>query len=615
MTREEMRAYALKVSMPLLQRTADRSLRGVLSYKPDQHGYAPSYLENLCRPLWGLAPLLAESEEINVTLDGKPVPLGIFLRDQLLAGLSHGTDKSWDRYKADIMEYAYENQSITELAGLAVCLFFARRQLWDPLSAEDKASIAKGITEMAKTAFRHSWPNNHYWFPLFAFTVLKRFGLADDETEQMIRDGLSYLDKMYIGGGWYKDGEFGRFDYYEAWSHHLYPLLWTMIADSSFPGYEERCEAYRQRTNEFLPFFSHWFDENGANVPFGRSLNYRFAASALFPVAVLAGCSVDPALAGRITEKNINFFRSNFHFENGELIEEGYMYHSPATVEGYASDGAAYWCAKTFLALLLPPEHPFWVRGGALLPSETSDYTVVPAQPDIHLVFQCCDGLVTMYNNSAQYYLNGLLTHHFGDMRAWYGKFVYASAAGFGCSAPDKVSYDGMISLMTADETMESHRVGWQDLGVRDGVLHSRHIPFANDPDTSVETWLIPRGWYHVRIHRVTLSRPYIVREGGFSLGRWDDECPVTVRDGAIYLSNKQYVSGITAAASVPLRLKTEMTHANHHLYAPLASYPAWTTGLLPAGEYRFVTAVGLRKKGKEMTFPQLDGFHEDDCR
>lgn len=607
LTRNEIRDYALQICRPVLERTANRSLRGNWAFKPDQVGYVPAYLENLCRPFWGIAPILAQGEALLLQTDAGVVDAADFLRSQLLLGLSHGKARSWDRNRSSMSLYVYENQNITELAGLALGLFFARERLWDPLKAEEKQRIARELYEMAEIAFDHSWPNNHFWFPLFTFTVLKRLGFVFDRTEEMLEQGLDFLDSLYIGDGWYEDGAFGRFDYYEAWSLHLYPLLWTLVADSSFAGYDRRKAAYVERTNRFLPFFTHWFASDGANVPFGRSLSYRFAASALFPVAVLAGCSIDPALAGRIFSRNISFFKDHYRSENGDLLEEGYLYHSPGTVEGYTSDGGAYWCCKAFLALLLPPEHAFWQYDRARLPAETGSWLVHPEHPDVHLLFEARDGMVTLYNGSAQYYLNGKLTHHFGNMQAWYGKFVYHSAAGFACSTPDTVSFDSMISLYTPDETMASHRVGFTHLDFEKGVLHSLHTPFANDPQTTVETWLIPRGGYHIRRHRVKLSQPYRVREGGFTVPRWDDFCPVEKSADELRVSNGEYTSGIKLLSGAARELSASSCQAGYHLYAPLASYPAWDSGILDPGEYTFVTAFGFWPKGQAPSWPAWD--------
>lgn len=605
LNREEIASYAQEMCVKLLERTARRSRRGELSFKPDQVGYIPAYLENLCRPFWGIAPLLKEKGDLTLDVDGEKLQVSAFLRDELVKGLTEGGKDAWDLYRGHLSPYVYENQNITELAGLMIGLFFARGILWDPLSDEDKKLIADGLYTMAETAFDHSWPNNHYWFPLFTFTVLKRFGFLYPRTDEMLEQGLGFLDSLYIGSGWYKDGEFGRFDYYEAWSLHLYPLLWTLIADESFCGYDERKQKYIERTNKFLGYYTHWFGSDGAQAAFGRSLSYRFAASALFPVAVLAGCDIDPALAGRIAARNIGFFREHYKSESAPILEEGYLYHSPGTVEGYTSDGGAYWCCKTFLMLLIPENHPFWNYDSALLPAEAGNGLTEAENKDIQILTENHDGIATIFNNAAQYYLNGKLTHHFGNMSAWYGKFVYSSACGFACSTPDTVSYDSMISLETADTVMASHRVGMTDCTTKEGVQHSIHVPFSNDPETKVETWVKPLGnGMHLRVHRVKLERPYRVREGGFSLPRWDDYCPSEQTGNVSRVENREYVSCLRVYSDTQIKTDKESCQAGYHLYAPLASYPCWKTGVLEKGEYVFATVFGLFRVGNERELP-----------
>lgn len=613
LTRNDIKEYAKKICIPFMERNLRRTENGDWSYKPDQVGYVPAYLENFCRPFWGIAPILASGEALYLKHDGREISALEYMREVLRKGFTKGTCASWENSREFMGGYSYENQNITELAGLMVGIFFAKEQLWEPLPKEEKDWFAKEIYEMAEVAFDHSWPNNHYWFPLFSFTVLKRLGYQFDRTDEMLEKGLDFLDSLYLGDGWYQDGAFGRFDYYEAWSLHMYPLLWTLLADSSFAKYEERKKRYVERTNIFLKYYIHWFDANGANVAFGRSLSYRFAACSIFPVAVLAGCDINPSLAGRITAKNIEFFKEHVKTEETDILPEGYLYHAPAVVEGYTSDGGAYWCCKAFLALLIEEGHPFWDYDKAVMPSEEGDYLAESGRENIHMLFEGHDGLVTLYNNTANYCTDGVMTHAFGNIREWYSKFVYHSAVGFGCSGVDNLAIDSMISLVTEGRTMHSHRFGFKDLGYQDGVLLSEHTPFENDPQTKIKTWIIPCGAYHVRIHKVYLANRYMVWEGGFSVSRWDDYCPVKVDGNVVTVENHAYRSVMKTVSDVETELRTGSVQANHHLYAPLAAYPEYATKVLAPGVYTFASAFAVTRVSDEVrTLPELTIM--DDC-
>ena len=54
--------------------------------------------------------------------------------------------------------------------------------------------------------------------------------------------GYEVLESFYVGNGWYCDGGFGKFDYYEAWAHHTYPLLWILLTDLSDAQNQKRAE-------------------------------------------------------------------------------------------------------------------------------------------------------------------------------------------------------------------------------------------------------------------------------------------------------------------------------------------------------------------------------------
>ena len=157
LNREEMKKYALDICIPVMERTANRAKKGQWAFKPDQVGYVPAFLENLCRPFWGIAPVLMEENEVTLNTEDGEEEIAEFLRKQLITGFSHGNARSWDKNREYMSPYVYENQNITELAGLALGMYFAREKLWDPLAAEKKQMISQSLYEMAEIAFDHSW--------------------------------------------------------------------------------------------------------------------------------------------------------------------------------------------------------------------------------------------------------------------------------------------------------------------------------------------------------------------------------------------------------------------------------------------------------------------------
>ena len=147
-----------------------------------------------------------------------------------------------------------------------------------------------------------------------------------------------------------------------------------------------------------------------------------------------------------------------------------------------------------------------------------------------------------------------------------------------------------MISLCTEDLSMASLRGKIYTCYSDKELLVSYHIPFSNDPDTKITTYLLPLSkGYHVRVHKVELSRPYQVREGGFSIGTSDDAYKYS--EGA--LTYKEALSKINVTSSCDTVFELQNIHPGMHNLRPMAYYPTWkTAGSLSAGEYVFASTV-----------------------
>ena len=607
-TREEMKKYALEVCVPMLEAAAERRLSKRPSTVVDTIGYIPTLLEEMFRPFWGLAPILRE-EDVCLNIRGEKVRVGDWLREVLVSGIDPESPFWWDRFRESVGGHMFDFQNITEIAGLLVGMYFSRENTWDLMTPDERKMVADYIAKASIGLCVHTAENNHIWFPLLCLAVLERFGFEYPETEKLMNEGLDRLDTMYVGGGWYSDGPFGRIDYYEAWSMHSYPLLWCLIADPEKYGFAERRAGYLERTREFLADYMRFFDEDGAYPPFGRSLAYRFAAVAVFPLAVLAGVDFDAALAGEATMRNINYFRDHMLMPESGIIPPGFMYESPALVENYTSSGGAYWCAKSFMCLMLGEDHDFWK--GAKLPSDENNYLFGPSDERLNFMVSHEKGSgVTVYNNHFQYYQFGRYCNPFNDMAGYYDKFAYNSLAGFGISTRDNTSRDSMISLSTKDGSMTSHRWGFTDLGRCDGWMVSEHTPFSNDPGTLIRTWMKPFGSFHVRVHRVTLSREYSVSEGGFAIGLWDDFRESEKTGQGFVIRSHELESCISTAANVSFGYTEMRPQPGMHLMAPYAAYPAYRTGMLEAGTYLFASVIGIHKVGQGQKLPgiSIDG-------
>ena len=588
--RSELFSLARENYISLITRGAKRYEGGEIYLTVDHIGYECTRLEELFRPLWGIAPFLKD-ESFKIDVLGSKV----HVKDYVTKIISDGTDplseKRFDKNVTDVNVIGFANQCITEIAAYLVAVHFARDILWDPLSPEKKEQLSSWIHKYAVIALKHSWPNNHYWYPVFSIEILKSLGYYDPEIEPYLKKGYSELDALYVGNGWYCDGrEFGRFDYYEAWAHHTYTLLWILIADKNVPGYTERCESYKARTSEFLRFYSYYFDADGGMCAYGRSLSYRFAAVSVFGLAALVGCDIDLGLAKTVILKNIGYFFEKSLPSPDGVFGCGYLYESTRFAENYASDGATTCYTEGLMCLLANDTHPLWTAEVKPLHIERGDYLIRCPREGLDILLQGEKeyGGVTLFNNAIHYFQGK--NSAFNDMASYYSKFCYNSRAGFSVSSRDKAGFDNMISLCTDDLSMSSLRGKINTVSSSEDLLVSYHTPFSNDPETKITTFILPLSkGYHVRLQRVRLSRPYVVREGGFSVGTESDA--YTFTDGVLHYGKA--VSFIKVYTDVETEYELQRIHPGMHTHRPLAYYPSWKTKApLGAGEYLFASVV-----------------------
>ena len=172
-----------------------------------------------------------------------------------------------------------------------------------------------------------------------------------------INQYLDYMANFYHGNGWYSDGGGPCFEYYNAWTIHPYFLFWIWMDGDSRP---ELAGLLRQRTREFLDNYKFFFAANGSHPAFGRSLIYRMAASAIFPLAEFFNVSpLSPGQARRIASGNLKYFVEKGAIRDHHLTM-GFNDEYMPLPEFYSSSQSPYWAAKIFWAFLLPPDSAFW---------------------------------------------------------------------------------------------------------------------------------------------------------------------------------------------------------------------------------------------------------------
>ncbi|MFJ5289749.1 DUF2264 domain-containing protein [Streptomyces sp. NPDC088348] len=393
----------------------------------DPHGFLPRYAEGLAA---GTAP----------------VP----------EGAGPGDADSWPRM-------ADTSQAVVESASVALGLRLTRPWLWDTLDDRTQQQAVDWLLP----ALGPSPVNNNWW--LFGLTVagfLQDAGIETDRSRQTIDRALERIEEWWLGEGWYSDGPNRSFDHYNAWAMHFYPVLHAHLG-----GEAELLAQYGPRLHAHLDAYTRMFGADGAPMPYGRSLSYRFAAAAAPWLGAMTGHTpLTPGATRRLASGTLRYFldgdtdehRGTDEHSDGDggrdggapqlnstptapsaqvnpavpnrpahrraTDERGLLtlgWHGPyePIIQQYSGPASPYWASKGFLGLLMPADHPVWTAEEEPLPAETADAVTVLGPPAMLIQSTAADGLVRLHNHGS---------NHVGeDDDPGYSRYAYSTRTGF----------------------------------------------------------------------------------------------------------------------------------------------------------------------------------------
>lgn len=460
-------------------------------------------MEGFSRPLWALAPYWLGG--------GQPGPFAEVYR----RGLAAGADPDGPEYWGGPGDY---DQLFVEMAAIACAILEVPAVVWEPLAENEKQNLARWLN----TINTHELPHcNWLFFRVLVDLALDSVGMPCD-LAQMERD-LDEIDSWYVGDGWYTDGTPAvkpQRDYYIPWALQYYGVLYSVFAAQRSPA---RAERFRRRALEFGRQFAFWFDENGAALPYGRSLGYRFGQCAFYSACVFAGLEPLPLPVMKgIIVRNLQWWMARPIFDRDGVLTIGYAYPQLYMSERYNAPGSPYWGMKSFVVLALPTDHPFWSAEAAPLPRMPELYAMQSAD----LLFQRLpDGQVNAYAPAE------VEQNEHGQFAEKYAKFVYNTRFGFSASRSyvqlEQAAPDSMLAFVIDGYTfVRRHSDRFQLLGDR---LLSQWSPFAG---ISVTTELIPQGQGHIRRHTVQSDVACTAYDCGFAVPKFCDGF-ATQTDGA----------------------------------------------------------------------------------
>ncbi|MFC6063666.1 DUF2264 domain-containing protein [Streptomyces ochraceiscleroticus] len=400
-----------------------------------------------------------------------------------------------------ILDHDVQGQPMVESASVALGLRVTRPWLWDRLDAD----VQDRTEEWLRGALRHTpAPNNWYLFAVTVAAFLESVGRGDAETRRAIDRGLRLLETWYRGDGWYADGDGRAFDHYNGWALHLYPVLHAHLA-----GDKGLLDLYGPRLSEHLEGYSLLFGGDGAPIHFGRSLTYRFAATAAVGLGALTGHTpLAPGVSRRLLSGALRHFvtRGAVGTEDGLLNLGWYGPHEP-TCQTYSGPGSPYWASKAFVALLTPADDPLWTATEEAAPAEATDRVLALPAPGLLVQTTAADGLARLHNHGSDH-----VRPHEGDNAAahdvLYGRFAYSTGTGptSASNAPDN-----HLAVEIAGHSSVRCRIHPLGAGGGDGWgwAASWHRPVFTAgppmvPGLEVRSVTVARGRYELRVHQVT---------------------------------------------------------------------------------------------------------------
>jgi hypothetical protein len=503
-------------------------------------------LEAFARPLLGYAALSA---------GGGGNDDWALVRRVLVEGIDPASPHFWG-------EAADWAQPCVEMGALGVALRLAPDELAGRLTPGERARLVTWLQGIERVKLVE---NNWRFFRVLVHVGLRALGSGLDRA--VVAADLARLESFAREDGWYADGDGGSRDHYVGWAFHFYGLIYARHGADEEPAVAAR---FRARARAFAPQFAAWFASDGAALPIGRSLCYRFAQAA--PWGALAYAD-EPALPwgqlrGLWARHLRAWARLDIRDAHGRL-SRGYAYENPALGESYNAPASPYWANKALLPLALPESHPFW----------QAEEEAPPTAPD---VFPQPGGLVTVCRDDDAHHTFALAAGNLRKGRGMrhsqhkYGKFAYSAAFGW-AAGPDGV--DSTLGLRRCESDPWECAYDTERPSEIGRIVKRHWEPW---PGVTLTTWLIPVLPGHVRVHRLESTWTLDTCEGGFAHAV--DAAPTRVRSEIFDLELRRARQTVTPAPG-------------SHLLFPTCVTPV-LRGRTPLGVTWLATAVYARPGG-----------------
>ncbi|KAJ5692990.1 hypothetical protein N7462_002413 [Penicillium macrosclerotiorum] len=323
-------------------------------------------LEGYARPIWAIAAAVAS----NFDLEEPEIASYV---QNLVEGLANGVNPAHPEYWGAVGDW---DQRMVEAEPISFAILMAPKIFYERLSDRSRSHLIDWLSGLNGKIMPE---NNWRWFRIFSNLALSRVcGIPYEQVQCYIDNDFAMLDRFELVNGWSADGIWRddsgsgkeaysrQADYYSgSFAIQYSQLLYCIVAAKSDPG---RVARYRYMARQFAAQFWRFFDEDGAAIPFGRSLTYRFAMGAFYAAFAVAKCYdgsnryTSPGFVKGVLLRHLRWWGKNSSqiFSVDGTLTIGYLYPNMFMCEDYNSPQSPYWAMKSFVVLALESTDEFW---------------------------------------------------------------------------------------------------------------------------------------------------------------------------------------------------------------------------------------------------------------
>lgn len=472
--------------------------RQIIPGPRSHHGRIADELEGFTRSFIMAGPWLNAADKPQFDLKGTTYDVAGYYR----TGILNGTDPGHPEYWGEPYDFA---QHLVEMASLAWSLYLSRDHIWESYSPAEQQQVADYLYRCTRVQYH---PNNWLLFNVITNAVLKKLGMP--YSQEQIDANISACEHMYMGDGWFRDGNINRIDYYNAWAFHYYYLIYALLEG------EEQSEAalrYQERAKQFVEVLPYFVGGDGAVPCFGRSMIYRFGF--LAPAALgyrLESLDMPVGRLRTLFNMSLKFFFTREILTDKGHLSMGFLRPAEGVLEHYNCGGSPYWAVKALNILMIPQEDPFWTADEEPLPIHDGSFSIAMPAAGLLLTGDAQSGHVQLINHKSY--------HDKDEYNAKYTNLAYSSIFSYDSRAVYG-SFNADSSLQWSEDGINFHqRWEMENLHCEPDFAASRYPLHKADPEGEALSFTVMKDGLQIHIHRVTTSIDRMrLRQGGYPLG------------------------------------------------------------------------------------------------